>query len=217
MSWSLVDFDGVEKAAYHSVRRAFAPVLASFRAAPGGQVELWISNDRRSDLSGRVTVSLETLDGAVIESWPVDYQAPSGGHVTPWRAALATSSDQVLRAVSADAAFEAARHFLVPVKDLNLIDGRPAAQAVRLGPTKLRIGLSASVWLPFVHLSSARPDLRFSDNHFDLAPGEVRWVEVSAAAPVGFVDLGVSWWPAMGGARAPVPLLDLTGEETGSL
>src|SRR5207253_3871636 len=33
LSWALIDYHGFGKAAYHFVRRAYAPVLASFRVA----------------------------------------------------------------------------------------------------------------------------------------------------------------------------------------
>ena len=39
-------------------------------------------------------------------------------------------------------------------------------------PTILQVELEAEVYLAYVHLVSERPDLVFSDNHFDLAAGE---------------------------------------------
>jgi len=211
VSWSLVDYDGVEKAAYHTVRRAFAPVLASFKEASDGAMELWISNDTRASVRGEVTIALEGLDGVARERWAVAYDAPAGGHTLPWRTAVPASPDRVLRATCAAGAFEPARLFFAAIKDVKLVDGRPRARVSRLGACALRVELIASTCLPFTHLASARPDLRYSDNHFDLFAGEVRTIEVTAAAPFGVVDLGVSWWRPDGVAREPVALAALAG------
>lgn len=56
------------------------------------------------------------------------------------------------------------------------------------------VTLSADDWLAFVHLTSPRADLRFSDNHFDLAAGEGRTVRVTATSPIGPGDLTVRCW-----------------------
>ncbi len=95
VSWSLIDYDGVEKAAYHAVRRAFAPLLASFKTGTDGAVELWISNDDAGPSIGEAIVSLERFDGTA--DWPetVSWSAPASGHVAPWRGA-APSADRIL-------------------------------------------------------------------------------------------------------------------------
>lgn len=211
VSWSLVDWDGVEKAAYHAVRRAFAPVLASFKTAADGALELWISNDTRAPVQGEVTISLEGFDGVVHERWTVAYAAPAGAHAKPWRASPAATPDRVLRAVCDASAFESARHLFKPIRDLALIEGLPRARVSRLGPRALRVELSTSTYLPFVHLTSARPDLRYSDNHFDLWPQTTRTIEVTSAAPFGVVDLGISCWRANGAAGEAVSLIELAG------
>ena len=43
LSWALLDYHGFGKAGYYAVRRAFAPVLASFKV--GDAIELWVTND----------------------------------------------------------------------------------------------------------------------------------------------------------------------------
>lgn len=195
VSWSLIDWDGVEKASFHAVRRAFAPVLASFREADDGQVELWITNDTREAVRGEVVVSLETLDGEVLEQAAVAFDAPSSSHAVPWRGATTDRADVVLRARSTSGAFSAARHLFVPIARLALRSGaRPITKIVRLGPTELRVDLGADTWLAFVHITSSRPDLRFSDNHFDLAAGETRSIRVTAPSSIGPGDVTVRCW-----------------------
>lgn len=194
VSWSLIDWDGVEKASYHAVRRAFAPVLASFRE-DGDGLELWISNDAPTTAGDEVVVTLERLDGTVEQRWIEAVSAPPGGHAIVWRGTVDGGPDRVLRAVSANGRFEAARHYFTPIRDLALTAGaEPRTMIRRRSATELYVTLSADDWLAFVHLTSPRADLRFSDNHFDLAAGESRSIRVTATSPIGPGDLTVRCW-----------------------
>ena len=40
LSWSVLDYYGIRKAGYYYVRRAYAPILVSFKAREDGGVEL---------------------------------------------------------------------------------------------------------------------------------------------------------------------------------
>lgn len=194
VSWSLIDFDGVEKASYHAVRRAFAPVLASFKPGSAG-LELWISNDTLQPVEGLAVVTLEGLDGTVEERWSVAFAAPPGGHAVAWCGNPPARADRVLRAVSLSGAFESARHLFAPIAELPLKAGAtPHATFTTISETELHVDLTADAWLAFVHLTSARPDLRMSDNHFDLAAGESRSIIVTASRPFAPGDISVRCW-----------------------
>jgi beta-mannosidase len=195
VSWSLIDHDGVPKASWFAVRRAFAPLLASFRDTPDGQVELWISNDTLAEASGEAQVTLETLDGQTVWRSTVEWSAPSGGHAVIWIGPAPTAADQVLRVRSGDGAFEPNRRLSVPIKDLPLTPGaEPQARFAQTAPNRIEVALTAPCWLAFVHLTSTRTDLKFSDNFFDLAAGETRTISVSADAPIAAADLTVRGW-----------------------
>jgi beta-mannosidase len=194
VSWSLIDWDGVEKASFHTVRRAFASVLASFKILPDGQVELWITNDTATPVTGEVVVTLESLSGDIREHWTVPVNAPAEGHQIAWRGTTPTGNDLILHARSTDAAFERACLLSAPIRDLELIPARPVVTMTRLAPTRLQIDMRADVCLLFVHLVSARPDLRFSDNHFDLVAGETRRVIVEGSSLLSAEDLIVRCW-----------------------
>ena len=55
VSWSLIDYNGFGKASYYYVRRAYVPIMASFKAADDGVLELWIVNDRHAPAAGDLT------------------------------------------------------------------------------------------------------------------------------------------------------------------
>ena len=199
VSWSLIDYDGVTKAGYHAVRRAFASVLASFRLAEDGRIELWISNDGAEPIDGLAVLALQGLDGA--ERWRQElaYSVPAGGHSVVWQDDAPQGGDCALRVWSLDAAFEANRYLPETIARLALVPGaRPGVSITRLGASALRIDLTADVYLAFVHVVSDRADLTFSDNHFDLAGGEVRSVIVRAEAPLGPNDVAIRCWNERG-------------------
>ncbi|GAA0627475.1 glycoside hydrolase family 2 protein [Brevundimonas kwangchunensis] len=193
VSWSLIDHDGVEKASYHAVRRAFAPVLASFRDT-GDQIELWITNDTDKPVNGEAIVRLDTFEGAELEWHAVRIEAPAHGHAVIWRGPKPTRSDSVLRAIPMNGLFETARRLPGPIRDLSLPLARPEVEWRRTGPTGLEARLKAPAYLAFVGLASKRPDLRFSDNFLDMAAGEERTVAVTGSYPVDPVEIVIDCW-----------------------
>lgn len=195
VSWSLVDYDGVEKAGYHAVRRAFAPVLASFRESGDGAVELWITNDTQTAVSDRAVLALTTLDGRAIWSEEVAVDIAADASRPIWKGEVAASPDQILTVRSMSGAFEGNRLLTVPIKALNLDpDASPTMTVRAAAEGALEIELSAETYVAFVHLVSDRADLVFSDNHFDLATGERRTVTVTAEVAISPEDITVRCW-----------------------
>ena len=195
VSWSLVDYDGVEKAGYHAVRRAFAPVLASFKEQGDAAVELWIGNDTRKPVKDLAVIVLATLDGRPLWSVEVAIHIPADASQPVWRGVVPASPDQVLTVHSTTGAFEGNRLLTVPIRALNLDPAaRPTMTARPVADGALEIDLSAESYVAFVHLVSDRPDLTFSDNFFDLGAGDTRMITVSGAGPVGLDDIGLRYW-----------------------
>jgi len=64
-SWSLVDYDLLPKPAYFAVKRAFAPLLLSFRKDDNG-TELWAVNTSEKAWKATVNVALRTFDGRLL-------------------------------------------------------------------------------------------------------------------------------------------------------
>jgi len=196
VSWSLVDYDGVEKAAYFAVRRAFSPVLASFETC-GDEVVLWITNDSSDAIDGDVVVALEALDGRTIRREVSSFQVRPGEHVQPWRGDAPKGAEEVLRVWSETEAFPANRLLGAPIRRLPIAtDARPCVSFDQLSETELSVTIRAEAYLPFVHLISARADLRFSDNYFDLAGGQSCLVSIVGKAPLRPEEVNVLCWNA---------------------
>ncbi|MFC5344409.1 glycoside hydrolase family 2 protein [Brevundimonas staleyi] len=195
VSWSLVDYDGVEKAAFHAVRRAFAPVLASFKALEDGQAELWITNDTRTSAAGRAVIETARLSGVVLRSEEIAFDIPPGASRPIWTGSAPTARDQVLTVHAPDAVFAPNRMLPGPIARVALDrKTRPGIVIRMCSDGSLHIELEASAYVAFVHFVSARADLIFSDNHFDMPAGSRRTIQVTGAAPVISADITLRCW-----------------------
>lgn len=195
VSWSLVDYDGVEKAAWHAVRRAFAPVMASFKARPDDGVELWIHNDTDRPVSGFAILEQVDLDGRSVWREEVAFSAPADGVGLAWTGAVPLTDRQVLTVRSAEGVFEPNRHFIPAIARRSLTVGPAPGVTIRqVGHAVLEVDVQAEIYLAQIQLTSDRADLRFSDNAFDLAGGERRTVAVTGARPLSPEDITVRCW-----------------------
>jgi len=66
LSWSVLDYYGFPKASYYYLKRVYAPVLASFKSASDGTLELWLTNDTQFPVTEHGTVRLGTFDGQTL-------------------------------------------------------------------------------------------------------------------------------------------------------
>lgn len=197
LSWSILDYYGVGKAGYFYLRRAYAPVLVSFKALPDGAVELWITNETGAPFEDSVTVRLGGFDGAVAweEHHTVAVDARTSEAVLRWGPdRLPGGPDHYLWVQSQSDRFEPNRHFFAAIKDLRR--GRPHVEVRTFahGPHELQVELHAPAYAYFVHLLAPDPATRFSDNYFDLPPGGRTIVAVTnQAATLRPEDITVRW------------------------
>ena len=195
ISWSLIDWEGVEKAGYHAVRRAFAPILASFKNLGGDEIELWVTNDTRAPVAGDAVVTLSRLDGPVVWSEVASVTVPAHASRAVWRGRVPERDDVVLTVRSSDVGFAPNRYLPVPISRLALFPWTdPLVTLERTGEATYRVTLMANDYLAFVHLTSARTDLGFSDNYFDLAAGDQCTIDVVACTPLTAADFSIHCW-----------------------
>lgn len=171
VSWSLIDYDGVAKASFYAVTRAFAPVLASFRRE-GDEVELWITNDRLETVRDTATIAIARLSGGSEWSEAVAFEIPANASRRVWSGVVAEAPDRILTVRSGCGAFPANRLLPAPVKDLALDPDPGLAVTFTSVGNALHVAVEAERYALGVELRSDDPSLRFTDNHFDLTGGE---------------------------------------------
>ena len=182
LSWSVLDYHGFGKAGYYYASRAYSPVLASFKALPDGSIELWLTNDTLSEVEDNLTVRLRTFEGEKIWEENLSAQAPANSSlpVARWTADRVSSSPERYLSVSADhERFPSNRHFFAAIKDLRRDPLEPAVDITQTGEHELKVRLEAPAYAYFVHLEVPDEATRFSDNYFDLEPGEECTISVT--------------------------------------
>ena len=141
-SWSVIDYYGFPKAGYYAVRRAYAPVLASFQALPDGAVAVWLTNDTRAPVTD--TLLLEYGDFATgahwREAWPIAAAPGRNAPVARLAAArIPPGPNSYLALRAAGDSFPGTRHFFVPLKDLQRTPAPPTVTLTPDGAHALRV------------------------------------------------------------------------------
>ena len=191
VSWSLVDYEGIRKASWYYVARAYAPVMGSFQRLESGEVELWVSNDTLHAVSIEAAVTMMTFTGKLLRGWRVSGTAPANASAVVWRGspdAIGQGPDRVLCVRSHQ--FPGNELLFAPLKQLALPDLEPEMRTDELPDGTLKVELKGRSYHHFVHLV-ARDAATFSDNYFNLLPGEIRVVRVQAKQPLVPADVNL--------------------------
>jgi beta-mannosidase len=193
-SWSSIDYYGRWKALHYYARRFYDDLLVSLeQEQDGGEVGVHVTSDRTAAAKASLRVVLLDLAGNVLWERGEDVEvAPLGNrrHLAVPTATLLAGRDprQVfLRAelVVGGRVVSSNSRFFVPMKDLAL--GKPAIAAdVTAVDGGFRIVLSTNTLARHVRLAFEADEGSFSDDFFDLVPGEP--LEV-AYRPRGALDL----------------------------
>jgi beta-mannosidase len=181
LSWSVLDYYGFGKAGYYYIKRAYSPVLASFKSLPDGGVELWITNDTLSGVQDDVVVALKTFGGEPVweETFPVRVAANDSWPVNRWEGDSIGGSDRYLSVRSWGGLFPKNSHFFAAVKDLQRTQVQLETTLTPVSDHEIKVDLQAPEYAFFVHLYAPDERATFSDNYFDLEAGESRTVVVT--------------------------------------
>ncbi|HKD84785.1 MAG TPA: glycoside hydrolase family 2 protein [Terriglobales bacterium] len=188
-SWSSVDYFGRWKALQYYAQRFYADLLVS-PYAHDGVVDVYIVSDKMQPAAGQLRMRLLTFDGKVLLDKTQDAQIPSQssavylsanekellGTASPDRTFLVFDLQVGGQTVSRNEVFfDRARNLELPLK--------PAIQSTTSGAgPEYAITLRSPVLARDVYLSFGDLDAKFSDNYFDLMPGEETVVRVKSSA-----------------------------------
>jgi len=187
-SWSSIDYRGRWKALHYRARRAFAPELVSI-VQRGDAIDVHIVSDGTPPAGWELVLKLVDFGGEVLweERWPVRVDLCTE---SPCRRVLKGElmddgiADRVVFSAelrdSGGAARSRALHYFVEPKRLRL--GRPhievSAEYSGVGARELLV--TSDVLARGVHLRLDGAEAFFSDNFFDILPGDTVLVDLSA-------------------------------------
>jgi beta-mannosidase len=177
-SWASIDYFGRWKALHYSVKRFYAPILLSVEDKPP-VMDIHISNDTTQPFKGQVRWQLQTLVGEILESEIFDIEAQALSN------SLVRSLDftkNVNKNNERDLVFTSelwqnetlcsrSVNTFVPNKHLSLTDPE-IKTSLHLDKEDLVITVTAKSLARFVELKLKGADVVFSDNYFDVPPGQ---------------------------------------------
>ena len=173
---SVVDYYLEPKIPFYFLKRACEPVLVSFEQTPE-KICVWVVNDTAQPRNDTLTVELWTFDGKMKQriTRPVDLPATESIRAVDLTTEFyeIKKRDEFLVARIGD---QAVTHLLWPEKYLKLPEG-----VIQARWDKDTLILSAKVFIKDVALTvPATSGAVFSDNYFNLIPGEERRVKIIA-------------------------------------
>ncbi|MBT2290359.1 glycoside hydrolase family 2 protein [Paenibacillus albidus] len=182
-SWAGMDYYGRWKALQYTVRRSFQDVLLSVVNTEAGELEIHAVSDLRDVCAGGLQITLHQLDGSVIKEWTRGVVLEADSAAVVFSALLAELLDGhepgnvLLKAVlqSADGVeLDSKEHYFVRAKDMLLSE--PVLTVTEVpGSGGLSFTVVSDVLARGVYLLSEDEGI-FSDNYFDLLPGQARTV-----------------------------------------
>ncbi|MNI25434.1 hypothetical protein D3C73_790830 [compost metagenome] len=180
-SWAGMDYYGRWKALQYTVRKSYQDLLLSIDGSDGENLRIHAVSDRQEGLEGELRVRLQDFSGAVLQEWsqPVALAADSASIVFAADIAGLLEGREPRRvlltaALLADGQqLDLKHHYFVSAKEIPLARPAVKVEAVQ-GSTAFTV--STDVLARGVYLTADEEGI-FSDNFFDLLPGESKTVE----------------------------------------
>lgn len=187
VSWSSIDYYGNWKAMHYQIRRAFAPVLVD-AIKEGNNLSYYIMSDRLTD--EELTLNLELMDfnGKVYHKQKVDGLLPANTsklfYQEPVEQALAgrdsatTFMHMVVKSKKGEVLSDEIYYFAHP-KD-QLLPKTPLQWQVKQKKGYCEVTVKADKLARDIFIEVPVQGVRFSDNFFDLLPGQKKKVIITS-------------------------------------
>ncbi|SFF12049.1 beta-mannosidase [Paenibacillus algorifonticola] len=175
-SWSLIDYELLPKASFYYAKKFYHPLLLSLDYEPGQPLRVWAVNDRLEAYEGEVLFQCYALDGSLLYEQSFDVSLPPNtavqiGELTEAEVLSGAAPEQVIVKLSApqwDAPDN--YYYLRDHLELSLPESTLAATFNEKEQSVTVAASGAAARL--VKIAVLQGNVRFSDNYFDLLPGE---------------------------------------------
>ncbi len=193
-SWASLDYYGRWKALQYTVRKSYQDVILSIDVTDENRLKLHGVSDLQEVLKGELNLTLYQLDGSLLREWlqPVLLEADSANVIfsAPIQELLDGNEPAGVMLVAELRAegktVDRKEHYFVPEKEIPLL--RPVITVVETPDGgDLSFTVSSDVLSRGVYLTSEDEGI-FSDNYFDLLPGQPKTVEFLLRGTVGSED-----------------------------
>jgi beta-mannosidase len=213
-SWAGMDYKGRWKALQYTVRSSFQDVLLSIDGTDRERIDVHVVSDLRTAVSAELGLTLYQFNGSVQREWtyPVELGADSAAVVFSSSVAELLEghgSDDVLLEISLQAdgqIIDRKVHYFVPEKEIPL---QRSVITVTETPDSggLSFTVTSDVLARGVYLTSEDEGI-FSDNYFDLLPGQSKTIAFSQRG-----GAGRDWTPAVPRGLKVQSMVDFVSED----
>jgi beta-mannosidase len=170
-SWSSIDYFGRWKAQQYYARKSFAPVLVT-ASLMNGTVDITLVNDPLADLAAVLELKVMDFHGYVRKTVTRDVVVKANGALQ----AFTAPETELLAGLAPETVLLRAKDLILPKP---VIDTH-----IRTAGKDVLIGLSSPALVKNLYLSHDTVDGTWSDNYFDLLPGQAAVVRFTPAKPV---------------------------------
>lgn len=188
VSWSGIDYYGNWKALHYQAKRAFEPLLIN-AVHEDGDLNIYLISDKLQSLSDlTLTMQLVDFNGKRLDKRKVSVHAPANASEKVFGRALDEWADEnqrkecfLLLTLNDKSGHEIARrvHFFVPTKELKLPE-TTVKYTVKLQDGRCEVTLDSRRLAKDVFVQIPIQGARFSDNFFDLLPGETKKITITS-------------------------------------
>ncbi|MHA6484677.1 beta-mannosidase [Paenibacillus sp. strain BS8-2] len=186
ISWSLIDYYLFPKASYYYARRFYHPILLSFKEE-GGAISVWVTNDSMERYEDTLTVSVRNCfgNGTFERAYSVVVEPNSSMRVTEfspaeveWRLGVIDRRSHFMAVRSERADVHDNHFFFAEHKDLRFSPCRLKTEH-EVRADSIEITLTTDCFARFVKLECPVDHTMFSDNYFNILPGESKKIVVN--------------------------------------
>lgn len=197
-SWAGMDYNGRWKALQYIVRKSFQDVLLSIDGADRERIDVHVVSDLLEAVNAELVLTLHHLDGSVLRKWTHTLEVGADSAAIVYSSPVAELLEgqdltKVVLEISllADGKLiDSKVHYFVSEKEIPL---QPSVITVAEAPADggVSFTVTSDVLARGVYLTSDEEGI-FSDNYFDLLPGQQRTIVFSRRG-----DAGGDWTPAV--------------------
>ena len=188
VSWSSIDYYGNWKALHYQARRAFAPLIVN-AIQEDGNLNVYLISDKLEDTDGlTLDMKLTDFSGKKLAQKSVKVKAPANSSLKVFGETLDAWVDETKRnacflllALRDRNGREVARdiHYFVPTKELDLPQTAVRCK-LKVADGSCEVTLSSPKLAKDVFVQIPYQGARFTDNFFDLLPGETRKIVITS-------------------------------------
>jgi len=184
ISWSSVDYYDRWKPLHYFVRKVFDDVLIS-PLIEDGMIRVYINSDKQNDIDAKLKITLYDFKGKGLWSEQKSVNIPKNSCTIFWEndsSSFLRDADMGKLLLKTELVVnEEDRYdnllFFVPVKDLDLEEAKHTLRV--LDPQGVILQLQTDVFTKNIQLTlPAECEGRFSDNYFDLLPGQMKEIGI---------------------------------------